>query len=237
MKKKILAAAIFAMTFLNLNLCVYAGQWTQNNAKWQYINDNGNLTQNQWAQIAGKWYCFDSNGNMYENTFTPDGYLVASSGEWVIPGASYMNFAVTNNANQNAMLVSDDLNADCVVLSDFMNEELKNNHAALIDRGTYYSMDDMCILKGKKDDTDMDLYYIPPDMNILYKGPVYFRKDCVINEIVYTDSGWTRTKATILEHMHDSNTFPSVYATGQIFGFFKLDYNGLVTEIDQIFLS
>lgn len=235
MKKKILTVAIFVITILNLNICVNAGQWTQNNAKWQYINDDGSLVKNQWAQIAGKWYCFDNSGNMYENTFTPDGYLVASSGEWVIPGASYMNVAVTNNADQSAMLVSDDLNDDCVVLSDFMNEELENNHAALIDRGTYYSMDDMCILKGMKENSD--LYYIPSVMNILYKGPVYFRKDCVINEILYTDSGWIRAKATILEHMHDTNTFPNKYATGQIFGFYKLDCNGLVTEIDQIFLS
>ena len=57
-----------------------------------------------------------------------------------------------------------------------------------------------------------------------------------INEVKYSD--WDIENATVLQHFEASNACNNKYATeGQIFGTFKLDSNGLVTEINQIFCS
>ena len=102
--KEIIIFAISMISVFCINTQSYAGQWKLNNVNWQYTNEDGSLTKNQWKQISGQWYCFDNNGNMYANTFTPDGYLVSASGEWCIPGSTYINVVAVNDVVKNTAI-------------------------------------------------------------------------------------------------------------------------------------
>lgn len=291
--KKIIICALSVISVFCINNQSYAGQWKLNNANWQYTNEDGSITKNQWKQISGQWYCFDNNGNMYADTFTPDGYLVSASGEWCIPGSTYMNVAAVNNVDKNtAIPFAEDIKHDDIILTDSSEDINGNVKSELIDHGQYYELSNMQILKPKeyylilspqcvgstvnlnedeylitdyfpekafytlkciKDNTGKgqrwyalvnqgNVYVLSGDadlinMETLFAGSVYLRKDCAINEITW-NGDWSTENATVLQHFEASNACNNKYATeGQIFGTFKLDSNGLVTEIDQIFCS
>lgn len=231
--KKIIICALSVISVFCINIQTYAGQWKLTSTNWHYINEDGSFTKNQWKQISGQWYCFDNNGNMYADTFTPDGYLVSASGEWCIPGSTYMNVAAVNNVDKNtAIPFAEDIKHDDIILTDSSEDITGNVKSGIIDHGHYYELSNMRILKAVLPG-DADLI----NMETLFVGSVYFRKDCAINEITW-NGDWSTENATVLQHFEASNACNNKYATeGQIFGTFKLDSNGLVTEINQIFCS
>lgn len=231
--KKIIICAISVISVFCINIQSYAGQWKLNNANWQYTNEDGSITKNKWKQISGQWYCFDNNGNMYANTFTPDGYLVSASGEWCIPGSTYINVVAVNDVVKNTTIpFAENIKHGDIILADSSEDITGNVKSELIDHGQYYELSNMRILKAVLSG-DADLI----NMETLFAGSVYLRKDCAINEITW-NGDWDTENATVLQHFEASNACNNKYATeGQIFGTFKLDSNGLVTEINQIFCS
>lgn len=72
-------AAAAAVTLLTITAS--ASEWKQDNNGWWYEHDDGSYTTNSWETIDGKEYCFNPDGYMYSNAITPDGTLVAPSGE------------------------------------------------------------------------------------------------------------------------------------------------------------
>lgn len=90
MKKRILLAAFLASALLSVP--AYAGEWKEDSAGWWYQNDDGSYPVNSWQWIDGnndgiaECYYFDPSGYCLMNTTTPDGYMVDSSGAYVVDG-------------------------------------------------------------------------------------------------------------------------------------------------------
>jgi hypothetical protein len=63
----------------------YARQsvWIDDGGYWYYLKDSCKMARNEWVTIDGKSYYLGDQGGMYANCYTPDGYWVNSSGEWV----------------------------------------------------------------------------------------------------------------------------------------------------------
>ena len=75
---------------------------------------------------------------------------------------------------------------------------------------------------------------------VLYHGPIYLQKDCAINELPRSISG-DRYKNTVEGHFAGLNQYrngviPEWYSVGYIYGTFKTDKNGLITQIDQYYI-
>ena len=83
---------VFIITLMMV-LCIcsqtLAGSWQSDANGWWWKNDDGTYPKNEWKQIDNKWYCFNPDGYMYSNEETPDGYIVAPSGERIVPGEEY----------------------------------------------------------------------------------------------------------------------------------------------------
>ena len=91
MYKKIcilLAIILFSM----IPSVVYAGQWQQDSTGWRYLTDDGTCAVGWFQDIDGKWYYLDTETTyMLADTTTPDGYIVASNGEWIEEGTVGMD--------------------------------------------------------------------------------------------------------------------------------------------------
>lgn len=59
--------------------------WQNINQNWYFMNKDGTMATG-WILDNHKWYFLAQSGEMYASAVTPDGYLVNSSGEWVVNG-------------------------------------------------------------------------------------------------------------------------------------------------------
>lgn len=46
--------------------------------------DGSGAMKTGWVFVNNKWYCLSDSGAMYASTTTPDGYLVDTSGAWIV---------------------------------------------------------------------------------------------------------------------------------------------------------
>ena len=103
MKKTARKLALYSLTtgmVIAGSITSLAGQWKQNQDKWQWQEDDGSYSTNAWKQIGEAWYYFGSDGYMAAdrwignyyvgadgamlvNTTTPDGYRVGTDGAWI----------------------------------------------------------------------------------------------------------------------------------------------------------
>ena len=280
---------IFATVLLSLALPIsaFAGEWKQDGNGWWYQRDDGTYPKNQWEEIEydgqKNWYCFNADGYMYSNAITPDGYIVASSGEWTALGKGYMSLEAQYPN-------------DYIMIAEGANWMSEFSEKALVDCGAYYRIDDMYAVKNKEyhlNEAELSIgntitlngdkykitsrnlygylclectednsgegvwwvylqnnangsYYLIADANdyvyeeILYHGPIYLRKDCAINEVSRSISG-DRYKNTVEGHFAGRNQYrndiiPEYLSTEYIYGTYKTDKNGLLTQIDQYYL-
>jgi hypothetical protein len=91
MKKKLAALAAIVAGTVMMTMTSYAGQWKSDQNGWWYQNDDGSWPVNTWEWIADstgleKCYYFDQSGYCLTGTSTPDGYVVDSSGAWIVDG-------------------------------------------------------------------------------------------------------------------------------------------------------
>jgi hypothetical protein len=91
MKKKLAALAAIVASTVMMTMTSYAGQWKSDQNGWWYQNDDGSWPVNTWEWIADstgleKCYYFDQSGYCLTGTSTPDGYVVDSSGAWIVDG-------------------------------------------------------------------------------------------------------------------------------------------------------
>ena len=70
--------------------------------------------------------------------------------------------------------------------------------------------------------------------DILYHGPIYVEKSCVINEVTYNVVG-ERCQNTVENHFANPYQDGLISAT-YIHGTFTTDKNGLIAQIDQTYL-
>ena len=121
-------------------ISAFSGTWEKDNNGWRYKLENGNYAKNGWQQIKdnneNRWYYFNSSGYMYSNAVTPDGFIVAQSGEYIIPGKQYMNDV--NKSEWEVKIYSQ----DCV--NSYLDVENK-----LIDHGAYYELTNVNLSRDK----------------------------------------------------------------------------------------
>lgn len=85
MKKSIAwKVAVVFMTVSLMPMTTFAGTWENTFSGYRYQKDDGSYATSEWAEDQGKFYYLDQNGRMMSNTTTPDGYLVAADGSWVM---------------------------------------------------------------------------------------------------------------------------------------------------------
>ena len=125
--KKAVLIGLAASLSLAFGIASYAAEWKKDANGWWYEHDDGSYTKSAWETIDGKQYCFNPDGYMYSNAVTPDGSVVAPSGEKIIPGAVYKDI-YARNENMGITFFADDYDYD------------DGKKAQLIDRGAYYEL-------------------------------------------------------------------------------------------------
>jgi len=75
--------------YFDNNGYILTNKWKKDeNDKWYYLDQNGNMVQARtpeivkWKNIGGKYYCFATDGSLYQDCTTNDGYTVNKNGEW-----------------------------------------------------------------------------------------------------------------------------------------------------------
>lgn len=63
--------------------------WRNVNNYWYYMDGSGAM-KTGWVFVNNKWYCLSDSGAMYASTTTPDGYLVDTSGAWIVSKQAYI---------------------------------------------------------------------------------------------------------------------------------------------------
>ena len=92
MKKKLVTLGLAVASVFMFSTTAFAAGWRQDNVGWWYQNDDGTYPQREWKWIDGngdgvsECYYFDSNGYCMMNNVTPDGYVVNTSGAWIVKG-------------------------------------------------------------------------------------------------------------------------------------------------------
>lgn len=92
MKKKIVTLGLAVASVFMFSTTAFAAGWRQDSVGWWYQNDDGTYPQREWKWIDGngdgvsECYYFDSNGYCMMNNVTPDGYVVNTSGAWIVKG-------------------------------------------------------------------------------------------------------------------------------------------------------
>ena len=78
MKKRYFAGAAVAAMILTAGMAMTSfADWSQQNGKWYYYNDNnGRLVRNDWVCSKDAWYYMDYNGVMQTNSLIDDTYYV-----------------------------------------------------------------------------------------------------------------------------------------------------------------
>ena len=125
MRKRIIAIAVAAIC-LSYSLNAFAAEWKSDANGWWYEHDDGSYTKNGWETIDGKEYCFNPDGYMYSNAVTPDGSIVAPSGEKIIQGAAYKD--IFNN------------NKELGIDFDTYWDETTGKYPDVVDKGAYYEI-------------------------------------------------------------------------------------------------
>lgn len=85
MKKDVVwkwTSVFMAISFIPMT--AFAGTWENMSSGYRYQKDDGTYAAAEWVENQGKSYYLDQNGKMMSNTTTPDGYLVAADGSWVL---------------------------------------------------------------------------------------------------------------------------------------------------------
>ena len=82
MKKRYFAGAAVAAMILTAGMAMTSfADWSQQNGKWYYYNDNnGRLVRNDWVCSKDAWYYMDYNGVMQTNSLIDDTYYVNENG-------------------------------------------------------------------------------------------------------------------------------------------------------------
>ena len=82
MKKRYFAGAAVAAMILTAGMATTSfADWSQQNGKWYYYNDNnGRLVRNDWVCSKDAWYYMDYNGVMQTNSLIDDTYYVNENG-------------------------------------------------------------------------------------------------------------------------------------------------------------
>ena len=85
MKKRYFAGAAVAAMILTAGMAMTSfADWSQQNGKWYYYNDNnGRLVRNDWVCSKDAWYYMDYNGVMQTNSLIDDTYYVNENGVYV----------------------------------------------------------------------------------------------------------------------------------------------------------
>ena len=85
MKKRYFAGAAVAAMILTAGMATTSfADWSQQNGKWYYYNDNnGRLVRNDWVCSKDAWYYMDYNGVMQTNSLIDDTYYVNGDGVMV----------------------------------------------------------------------------------------------------------------------------------------------------------
>ena len=81
MKKRYFAGAAVAAMILTAGMAMTSfADWSQQNGKWYYYNDNnGRLVRNDWVCSKDAWYYMDYNGVMQTNSLIDDTYYVSTT--------------------------------------------------------------------------------------------------------------------------------------------------------------
>ena len=119
-----------------------AAEWKKDANGWWYEHDDGSYMKSGWETIDGKEYCFNSDGYMYSNAVTPDGSVVAPSGEKIIPGAAYKDIYAQNEYLGISLYTE---------LYDYDDKK----KSEIIDRGAYYEVTNASFLTVKRFYMDM----------------------------------------------------------------------------------
>lgn len=102
MRKKLILAAVAALTSLLLSVPAFAAEWKSDAAGWWYQNDDGSYPNNGWTWVDGKCYYFNSDGYCLINTQTPDGFTVDSTGAWIVDGVVQTQGSAAGGGSQAA---------------------------------------------------------------------------------------------------------------------------------------
>ena len=92
MRKKIVTLGLAVASVFMFSTTAFAAGWRQDSVGWWYQNDDGTYPQREWKWIDGngdgvsECYYFDSNGYCMMNNVTPEGYVVNTSGAWIVKG-------------------------------------------------------------------------------------------------------------------------------------------------------
>ena len=93
MKKRYFAGAAVAAMILTAGMAMTSfADWSQQNGKWYYYNDNnGRLVRNDWVCSKDAWYYMDYNGVMQTNSLIDDTYYVNENGVMITNTWKYIN--------------------------------------------------------------------------------------------------------------------------------------------------
>ena len=93
MKKRYFAGAAVAAMILTAGMATTSfADWSQQNGKWYYYNDNnGRLVRNDWVCSKDAWYYMDYNGVMQTNSLIDDTYYVNENGVMITNAWKYIN--------------------------------------------------------------------------------------------------------------------------------------------------
>ena len=93
MKKRYFAGAAVAAMILTAGMATTSfADWSQQNGKWYYYNDNnGRLVRNDWVCSKDAWYYMDYNGVMQTNSLIDDTYYVNENGVMITNTWKYIN--------------------------------------------------------------------------------------------------------------------------------------------------
>ena len=92
MKKKLVILGFTVASVVLFSTTAFAGEWIHDGYGWWYRNEDGTYPQREWKWVDGngdgvsECYYFDSDGYCMMNNVTPDGYVVNTSGAWIVKG-------------------------------------------------------------------------------------------------------------------------------------------------------
>lgn len=281
MRKRYLTIIAAACAAMICTVPAYADEWKSDANGWWYQKDDGSYPKSQWQRIDGQWYYFNKDGYMYSNAITPDGYVVAPSGEMIIPGKAYKNVLnigkevrirdtmwsedgkTTELIDHGAYYELTNVTLETNRLYDIDLSQYKNGDKIILDGEALYIFDigkgyvnyslfttpyeDLSYYVGSITPTEDGKHFYrvgtdndPIYQDDLYKGSVYLSKNCVLNEFV--EASWDKEKpynhsepSTLKEHYAKPVKEYKYLSQVYLYGTFKLDKNGLITQIDQLY--
>lgn len=186
---------IFGICFLFVFLffmTAFAGTWRQDNNGWWWDRGDGTWPSNGWEWCDGnndgsaECYYFNPAGYCLINTITPDGYVVNSSGAWVINGAVQTKAVALGKAPVPPSKVYTDglgyaVNAWGNEIYTYRGQVgywmYIRSYSPVIDRGTYYEVPN-CSITLDADGGSGDCLVVPVADNTT----IYVRKNCTSSD-------------------------------------------------------